>query len=108
MKSADYKMTFGVSKTAYRNMVKQGIAVPVKVIVSQDGTKHLSGSTGPSFEAIEQWKEIKKKRKQKIRVVQKRNYEDSKLVRRSSKKIRKRKDGKAKGSVDRGYSKPQF
>jgi hypothetical protein len=99
MNSQAYKEKFGVSKTAYKNMVKKGLLQPAIVGLSADGKeKHLIGKS-PTTADLAKWREMKKARKAKIRVVQKKNYADALLWRRTKSKPSKRRDGKTRGSV---------
>lgn len=68
MNSAAYKLKFGVSKTAYKNMAKLGL-LSSGLITSDSLTK---------------WKEIKKERKHKIRVIQQKNHAASVLYKRTN------------------------
>ena len=97
MDSAAYKLKFGVSKTAYKNMVKQGILSRCSVKKTGED-KELIGQA-PTTTDLAQWRSIKRERKDKIDRIQKKKHDASVLHRRTKGKPRKRRDGKTRGSV---------
>jgi hypothetical protein len=87
MNSKETKLKFGVSKTAYKNMRKAELFTDSFELV-----RNLSAIK-------DAYKVIRKKRKAEIRKIQKKKHSDSLIHMRAKGKPRKRRDGKARGSV---------
>ena len=87
-----FKQKFGVSKTTYQNMVKNGL------ITSPDDINQIIKN---------RLKEIRKARKKAIDKIKGRKHEDSVNWRRYKGKPRKRRDGKLRGSVKSGSRTPK-